>query len=368
MNDDSDLPSVNAAAETAETAEAVEPADAAAEDAAIEDVAAAPVEGTGSRRKARVILVALLATFASFLVIFAGWYLIVRKPISEFPLPLPATQPMPGYGYSLYGVTRPTGIAVTADGSRIYATQTAGDTSVVAFDAQGKTVATLTPPATGTDHVFVYVAVNPINGDIYVTDRPATSIYIYGADDTYKGTFAAPDSLAGWQPLGIGFDPAGNMFVTDPSVNAVQEFAPDGSLIRTIGQPGEFSFPNGVVEDSTGRLYIADSNNGRLVVLDRAGSQIGIVRRGPSDGDVGLPRGMAIDDQQRVYVVDSVDQAVKVYQPAADPTSAPTYIGQFGDAGTGDGAFAFPNAVATDARGRVYVADWDNDRVQVWTY
>ena len=365
MNDETEA---QAAPEATEVA-AEEPADFVAENelSAAEGDGSAPVPST-RRRKARVMLLALLAALATMLVVFAGWYIILRKPISEFPLPLPATAQMPGYSYSLYGPMRPTGIAVTPDGSLIFVTQTTGDAAVFVLDPSGKTVATMTPPDTGTDHVFVYVAFNPTNGDVYVTDRPATSIYIYSITGEYKGTFAAPSSLAGWQPLGIGFDSAGNMFVTDPSVNAVHEFAPDGSLVRTIGQAGEFSFPNSVVEDASGRLYIADSNNGRLVVLDSNGSQIGVVRRGPSDGDVGLPRGMAIDDLQRVYVVDSVDQSVKVYQPGADPTSPPTFIGQFGDAGTGDGAFNFPNAVATDARGRVYVADWDNDRVQVWTY
>jgi sugar lactone lactonase YvrE len=33
-----------------------------------------------------------------------------------------------------------------------------------------------------------------------------------------------------------------------------------------------------------------------------------------------------------------------------------------------DGQFEFPNGVAVDTRGRVYVADTVNDRVQVWSY
>ena len=334
-----------------------------------DDADAATASELGQRRRqARVLLLALLSALATTLVIFAGWYVVVRKPISEFPLPLPSTQQMPGYGYSFYGASRPTGIAVTPDGSRIYTTQTVGDTAVIAFDARGNRVATLAPPETGTDHVFVYVAVSPASGDVYVTDRPATTIYVYGADGSYKGPFGAPASLAGWQPLGLNFDAQGDLFVTDPSVNAVHEFAPDGSLVRSIGQAGQFSFPNSVVEDSTGRLYVADSNNGRIVVLDGSGAQIGVIRRGPNDGDLALPRGMALDDEQRLYVVDSVDQSVKVYQVAGEPGSPPTFVGSFGAVGTGDGDFHYPNDVATDGRGRVYVADWDNDRVQIWTY
>ena len=39
-----------------------------------------------------------------------------------------------------------------------------------------------------------------------------------------------------------------------------------------------------------------------------------------------------------------------------------------GGEGVADGQFEYPNSVAIDARGRVYVADTFNDRVQVWSY
>jgi sugar lactone lactonase YvrE len=120
--------------------------------------------------------------------------------------------------------------------------------------------------------------------------------------------------------------------------------------------------------DSAGRLYIADSNNGRLVMCGRDGQIGGVVRRGPAAGDLGMPRGMAFDDQGKLFVVDTSDQSVKVYRPSSDPIGGPTYLGTFGMPGIGDGMFRFPNAVATDTRGRIYVADWSNDRVQVWSF
>ena len=38
------------------------------------------------------------------------------------------------------------------------------------------------------------------------------------------------------------------------------------------------------------------------------------------------------------------------------------------NSGVGDGQFQYPNGIAVDGRGRVYVADSFNDRVQVWSY
>jgi DNA-binding beta-propeller fold protein YncE len=318
------------------------------------------------RRK--LLLLAVLTMAAVLLMMFSAWYLLFRKPITEFPLPPIGVEPMPSYAYSLYGVQSPTGVAVAPDGSRIYVTQTSGEAAVLIYDGHGTEVGRMVPPPTGTDHVFVYVAINPLNGEVYVTDRPIAQVHIYSADGEYLRSFDPPEALLGWQPLGVGFDSTGNLFVTDAATQRVHEFDAQGALVRTIGATGQFNFPNSVVEDASGRLYVADSNNGRVVVLDPTGSQMAVVRRGPQDGDLGLPRGMAIDDQQRLFVVDATDQSVKVYRPAEDPTAVPDFIGQFGVAGSGDGNFRYPNAVATDTRGRIYVADWDNDRVQVWTY
>lgn len=340
---------------------------ASLEDQGVEAGPSAASPGTGQRRR-RLALLVVLATAAALLLAFSGWYLAFRKPISEFPLPQITTERMPGYGYSLYGTARPMGIAVNADGSRIYATQTVGEPAVLVFDSRGQTIATIRPPDSAIDHVFVYVAVEPRSGDVYVTDRPAAVIHVYSSEGEYRRTVECPPGLNAWQPLGVSFAPDGGMLVTDAGTGQVHEFAPDGSLRRTIGSVGQFNFPNAAIVDAAGTIYVSDSNNGRLILLDPNGNQIGVLRRGPYEGDLGMPRGLATDDRGRIYVVDATDQSVKVYRPVAEAAGQLTFVGRFGVHGTNDGAFRFPNAVATDARGRIYVADWNNDRVQVWSY
>ena len=254
-----------------------------------------------------MLLLILLLAATGLLLLFGGWYLLIRKPISELPLPGITVEPVPHYSYSIYDVVAPTGVAVNADGSRIYATQSEGDPMVIAFDASGKQVASLKPPATATgDHVPVYVAVNPVNGEVYVSDRPAATIYVYAADGSYLRAFDPGPDLKGWQPLGLGFDTKGDLFVTSVGApfQAVHEFAPDGTLVRTYGKADEFNFPNGVAVDANGNVYVADSNNGRLVMFDRDGNELGMVRQGAGVGDLGLPRGTAIDDSGRIYVAD----------------------------------------------------------------
>lgn len=312
----------------------------------------------------RVVLAGMLV-FAGALLLFASWYLLTRKPL---PLPSLISDPTPGYAYSFYGVQAPAGVAVSPDGSRVYATQTVGATVVVVFDAQGSAIGTLEPPTPG-DHVPAYVAVDPVTGDVYVSDRPAAALYVYDANGTYRSTFDPGAALAGWQPMGIAFDREGNLWVTDMVVGrGVHEFAPDGSYLRSVGADAGFSFPNGVVIDSKGYVYVSDSNNGRLVVFDAQGREVAKIRRGSAEGTLGLPRGVAIDDADRIYVADATGQGVEMFHAMADGDRVPRFIGRFGVAGIDDGGFQFPNCVATDARGRVYVADWGNSRVQVWSY
>src|SRR5262252_332804 len=46
---------------------------------------------------------------------------------------------------------------------------------------------------------------------------------------------------------------------------------------------------------------------------------------------------------------------------------APAFVTQWGTYGTGDGQFQYPNGVATDASGNVYVAEWVGCRIQKFT-
>lgn len=327
----------------------------------------APAPLSRRRKGLLAFLVVLLAAFA----LFTAWYLINRKPITTMPLPGIAEQQLPHYSFSIYGTARPLGVAVSASGDRIYVTDTTGDLLVHIYDGSGTQIGVARPPSAAPgNHVPVYAAIDPATGELYVSDRPAGALYIYSADGSYRRTFDPGPALKGWQPLGLGFDRAGDLFVTDVSgpYNRVHEFDAHGTLVRSIGKQGQFNFPNGVAVDGAGYIYVTDSNNGRLVVFDSAGNQVSETPRGSTEGDLGLPRGISIDGDGHVFVVDTTAQGVQVYRTYEAGDQSPQFIGRFGVEGTEDGAFSFPNGVAVDGRARVYVTDAANNRVQVWSY
>ena len=324
-----------------------------------------PQAEAGSRRK-RILLIVLAALAAVFLLI-ATWYLVTRKPLTE--LPGISTGDVPTYSSSFNGVAGPLGVAVSPDGGRIYVTEGDAPFLTRVFDRSGSELGTLVPPADkAAGNRPTYVAVDPTNDEVYVTDLLSGSIYVYDRDGTYSRTFT-PQGIAAkdWRPLGIGFSPEGTLFVSDVSGRqAVREFRTDGSVVREVVGAGETSFANGFAVDQAGNVAIADSNNGRVAFFDKDGTIVAQINRGAGEGELSLPRGLAIDDRNRLYVTDAINQHVQVYDIGQIGSEGIKYVGTFGIEGSGDGQFEYPNGAAADTRGRVYITDRVNNRLQVW--
>lgn len=321
-------------------------------------------EEQARRRKRRLLL--LLSVLAALFLVIAGWYLLTRKPL---PLPGLVPEDVPTFRGVINTPAEPIGVAVSGDGERIYVTYADGRTPAQALDRSGALVATLTPPTSGgAAHMPAYVAVHPVSGEVYVTDRITSQIYIYARDGDYVSTFTpAGDVAESWAPLAITIDDAGQVYVSDVAGNQViRQFAPDGTQLRTFGAPGGTSFVNGMGVHEDGTLIAADSNNGRVVFFDPQGQQLAQINGGAGTGELGMPRGLALAGDERVYVVDTVNHLVSAYT-ISDLDQGARFVGTMGQEGIGDGAFEFPNGAAADDRDRIYVADRLNRRIQMWS-
>ena len=323
------------------------------------------------RKRRRRKAAALLAILAVLIVI--AIILIIRALTGSTPLP-GLSSDLPHYVSSIYGANEPMGVAVSPSGDRIYVTESEGRRLVRVYDSSGNEVGRLKPPGhNNAARLPVYVAVSPQTEDVYVSDRLREVVEVYDPDGKYLRAFRPAGRLGkGANPLGLAFGPEGDLYMTDVSGarkhHQVLVFGSSGEKPqRRIGSRGVFWFPNGLVVDSSGDVYVADSNNGRLAIFNPAGELASSIQRGVGDGDLGLPRGVAIDGD-RLFVVDTTSQAVKVYDLSNEVTEVPRYVGSFGVEGIGNGQFQYPNGIAIDGSGRIYVTDRENGRVQVWAY
>ena len=330
-------------------------------------------DGKTPRGKVVALLVALLLLA---LTLFAIYYYTTSRGTSV-PGPtvgIEGAVAPPEYLYSISGpagrdaLVQPLGVAVSAD-DLVYVTDAAaGAVRVYTLDGDHRfsfsEISDGDRTALGTP---VYVEVNSI-GEVFVSDRRHRAVYVFSADGEYlrKVSPATAKEARVWGPLAVAFDEDDDLFVSDvgrSDLHQIIEFDREGDEIMRFGRsaqaervtdvPGSFLFPNGIVARD-GVVYVADSNNQRVQVFDGDGRFERIIATS------GIPRGLDMDDEGRLYVADALAHQGDVYLSSGER------IASFGGQGVGPGQFRFTNDVALDGRGRIYLTDRVNHRVQVW--
>ncbi len=81
-------------------------------------------------------------------------------------------------------------------------------------------------------------------------------------------------------------------------------------------------------------------------------------KRGENEGNLNRPAGIAIDTSGLIYVSEYGNHRISVF------TSEGQFISTFGRRGSGPGEFNNPRGLAVNKDGILYVCDYNNDRVQ----
>ena len=127
---------------------------------------------------------------------------------------------------------------------------------------------------------------------------------------------------------------------------------------------GQFYSPTGIARDSSGDIYIADSNNHRIQKFSPDGAFIlEWGSQGTAEGQFESLWGLATDTSDNIYVTNSGTMP-RVEKFSSDGT----FITQWGSYGTDKGQFLWPTGITIDQSGDVIVADHDSDRLQKFTY
>ncbi|HUD68274.1 MAG TPA: beta-propeller fold lactonase family protein [Candidatus Sulfotelmatobacter sp.] len=177
-------------------------------------------------------------------------------------------------------------------------------------------------------------------------------------------------------PEAVAIDKFGNFYIADYAGNRVRKVS--GGKISTIagtgisgfsgdggnGQIAKLSGPQGVVADSVGNVFIADTLNGRVRKVNTTGT-ISTFAANVNFTDL---LQMAADSANNLYVADDGVCVVWKITPAAVVSIVAGVLGTCGYNGDGIKATAAelngPSAVAMDASGNLLLADYANSRVR----
>lgn len=276
----------------------------------------------------------------------------------------------PDYDSSFFGLRAPLSVAVSTDGRLMYVAEGTGDRVVRVVEvSSGENVGSLLPPLTTPGmRKPVSVATTP-DGLVYVVDRIRRTVDVYDAEGRWIANLPAPVSEDIWNPLSVDTDSDGRGYVTNTGDGGpvLTVYAIGGQVEETFeeivvdGLP--LSFPNSIARSDDEQLVIGDSNNSRIVVFD-LNTRVARAYGNIAPNALAIPRGVVIDGNGLSLVVDANDHTISAWDWAED---RPRLFG-FGEPGIGDGAFLFPNDIAIGPNGSIYIADRDNDRIQVWRY
>ena len=115
--------------------------------------------------------------------------------------------------------------------------------------------------------------------------------------------------------------------------------------------------------DHSGKVYVVDTNNHRVQVFTGEGEFLrSWGNEGSGEGQFTFPQGIAVDTSGNVYVADTFNNS-RVQKFTLDGD----FLAKWGTLGSGNGQLSGPQGLAIDGLGNVYVADVDNNRVQVFS-
>jgi sugar lactone lactonase YvrE len=188
-------------------------------------------------------------------------------------------------------------------------------------------------------------------------------------------------------PSGVAVDVPGNVYVADTGNSTIRKMTSDGgvtTLAGSAGQPGsadgaggaaQFNNPMGLALDNAGNFYVADTYNSTIRIVASSGAVTTLAgavgQPGHADGTGGAarfddPSGLAVDEAGNIYVADTGNSTIRKMTSGGVVTTLAGSAGQIGSAdGTGGAArFSFPNGVAADSAGNLYVADSGNHTIR----
>lgn len=247
------------------------------------------------------------------------------------------------------------------------------------------------------------VAVNS-QGIVYIGDSPTNRVRLIdnkGKMQTFMGTgeskpddkIRKPKKTNVVQAYGVAVDYQDNVYVLNRGHNKIHKITPEGehSIIAGNGKKGfsgdegpateaMVNWPNHLVADKAGNLYIADTGNDRIRKIDTNGIITTIAGSGDGGfaGDGGpatealidAPSAMAIDAEGNLYTADFFNHRIRKVDTngiitTVAGTGDPKYNGD--DLPALEANIGEPCGVAVDSKGYIYIGDQENLRVRVVT-
>ena len=211
------------------------------------------------------------------------------------------------------------------------------------------------------------------NGNIWVAERCAANscagsslapILEFDSSGKLLTSFGADMFVF---PHGITVDRSGNVWVTDGDGkdgkgHQVFKFSPKGKILLTLGKAGvagdgegTFNRPSAVAIAANGDIFVADGHGGesnaRIVKFSKEGKFIlAWGKKGSAPGELNIPHALAFDSKGRLFVADRGNNRIQIFDQNGK------FIDQWQQ-------FSRPSGIFIDQNDVIYVADSESGSV-----
>ncbi|MBO9541711.1 SBBP repeat-containing protein [bacterium] len=258
---------------------------------------------------------------------------------------------------------------------------------------------------------YVYDITADTTGNVYIADSNGShrirlvntsgiiSTIAGNGSPGYSGDGGAATSARINYAGGVAIDSTGNVYIADTDSCRIRKVTKATGVITTLagittssfsGDAGtaltaQLASPQGVAVDSSNNVYIADTSNHRVRMVNTSGTittyaggvyNANYVTTSGYAGDGGAasaaqlssPQGITLDGSGNVYIADSGNHRIRMVTKATGIMT--TVAGDGNAAYTGDGLAATatslksPRGIAVDSSGNIYIADTGNHRIR----
>lgn len=186
----------------------------------------------------------------------------------------------------------------------------------------------------------------------------------YSVDDNWA---QLPDGWSFTEVAGVAVDSDDDVYVFSRGEHPVIVFSKDGTFLRSWGE-GVFTGPHGISIGPDDTVYLVDSWDHTVRMFDQYGrlkstiGEPGAPARFQSGQPFNKPTHLAVDHETGdLFVADGYRNS-RVHRFSPDGR----HVLSWGECGTGLGQFVVPHNIAMSREGVVFVADRENQRVQLF--
>jgi len=163
-------------------------------------------------------------------------------------------------------------------------------------------------------------------------------------------------------PLGVCYDSGGFLYVADSLNRKIVVLNPQMLIEKEWSGDLFFRPVSLAIDEERRRVYVVEPDQHKVLVLDKADGEFkwAFGERGDGDGQFNFPTDIDVDTDGNIYVLDSLNARVQVFGPDGN------FLRKFGERGTAVGSFRIPKGLAVSPNGIVYVSDSLSHRVVVF--